>query len=60
MFTPAGIDFYSRRKGGLNERTVKNLKEQLGVVNDLGRQEGNSDLGRMIQALFEVKHDDGI
>lgn len=59
MFTPAGIDFYSRRKGGLHERTVKNLKEQLGVVNDLGRQEGHADLGRMIQALFEIKHEDG-
>lgn len=58
MFTPAGIDFYSRRRGGLSERTVKRLKEELGVVNDLGRREGRAEMGRLIQGLFAVRYDE--
>jgi len=58
MFTPAGVDFYSRRRGGLSERTVKRLKEELGVVNDLGRREGRAEVGRLIQGLSAVQHDE--
>lgn len=57
MFTPAGIDFYSRRREGLSARTVKRLVEELGVVNHLGRREGRAELGRLIQGLCEVKWD---
>jgi len=57
LFTPAGIDFYSRRRAGLSERTVKRLKEELGVVNDLGRREGRAEMGRLIQGLFTIKYD---
>jgi len=58
MFTPAGIDFYSRRRGGLSERTIKRLMEELGVMNDLGRREGRAEMGRLIQGLFAVRYDE--
>jgi len=62
VFTPAGLDVYSRRKGGVSQETWKAIMDQLGHVNGLGRAEGHADLGRLIGALFEVKMvgDDGV
>ena len=40
VFTPAGLDGYSRRKGGVSQETWKAIMDQLGHVNGLGRAEG--------------------
>lgn len=50
MFTPAGIDVYSRDEGGLSEATVKRIKEGLINVED-------EDLRKMAVDLFEVTID---
>lgn len=50
LFTPAGIDFYSRRKEGLSEQTVRDIKAALGRVD-------NEDVRRLSSEVFEVKTD---
>jgi hypothetical protein len=50
LFTPAGIDFYSRRKEGLSEQTVQDIKAALGRVD-------NEDVRRLSSEVFEVKTD---
>ena len=53
LFTPAGIDFYSRRKEGLSEQTVQDIKTALGRVE-------NEDVRRLSSEVFEVKTDHSI
>lgn len=50
LFTPAGIDIYSRRKEGLSEQTVQNIKAALGRVD-------SQDVRQLSGELFEVKMD---
>lgn len=50
LFTPAGIDIYSREKGGLSERLVQRLQDEMKKIEDLGFR-------RLVEGLFVVKHD---
>ncbi|KAI5247197.1 hypothetical protein E4T47_02653 [Aureobasidium subglaciale] len=50
LFTPAGIDFYSRRKEGLSEQTIQDIKAALSRVD-------NEDVRRLSSEVFEVKTD---
>jgi hypothetical protein len=50
LFTPAGIDIYSRRKEGLKESTLQAVKEALGKV--------DAEVVRgLVGSIFEVKSD---
>lgn len=50
LFTPAGIDVYSRRKEGLRESTLEAVKETLGKV--------DAEVVRgLVGSIFEVKSD---
>jgi hypothetical protein len=48
MFTPQGIDVYSRRKEGLSEGVLADIRRVLKDVKGMGGLEGG---------LFEVKRD---
>ncbi|KAI5203803.1 hypothetical protein AUEXF2481DRAFT_1640 [Aureobasidium subglaciale EXF-2481] len=50
LFTPAGIDFYSRRKEGLSEQTIQDIKAALSRVD-------NEDVRRLSSEVFEVRTD---
>ena len=50
LFTPAGIDVYSRKKEGLSTDVMERIKEALNAIEDDGMQK----LGR---TMFEVKKD---
>jgi hypothetical protein len=50
LFTPAGIDIYSRRKEGLKEGTLQAVKQALGKV--------DAEVVRgLVGSIFEVKSD---
>lgn len=51
MFTPPGIDVYSRDRGGLGQDTLARLKLALGQVDD-------ADVRKMAGEIFEIKTDD--
>lgn len=55
LFTPAGVDFYARRKGGLSEGLVGRLRGEMGRVAE-GEGEGGV-FGKLRGEVFEVKHD---
>ncbi|KAF2139132.1 uncharacterized protein K452DRAFT_210544, partial [Aplosporella prunicola CBS 121167] len=50
LFTPAGIDVYSRRPGGVRPDTLHQIKTQLAGFEDEGMQ-------RLARELFEVQGD---
>lgn len=50
MFTPAGIDFYSRKKGGCSNEIFTGMKEALECVEA-------DDVKALVGQLFEVKSD---
>ena len=50
LFTPAGIDIYSRRKEGLEERVVEGIKEALAAIEC-------EEMKRLVEGVFEVKRD---
>ncbi|KFY27159.1 hypothetical protein V491_00999 [Pseudogymnoascus sp. VKM F-3775] len=50
LFTPAGIDIYSRRKEGLSAEIVQ------GITAALGENE-SEEIGELAKVLFEVKRD---
>lgn len=60
VFTPAGVDIYSRRQSGLSQATLHRLLNALQRLD--GSKEGGesavSDFGRLVGQLFEVKRDD--
>lgn len=62
LFTPAGIDFYSRHRRGLSEGTVRKLREELEQLDERGRREGKEaekgEVGRLMAGLFEVRMDE--
>ncbi|EOD46319.1 hypothetical protein UCRNP2_6942 [Neofusicoccum parvum UCRNP2] len=51
LFTPAGIDLYSRHKDGLRSGTVEAIKKALAGMEDEGMR-------KLAEGLFEVKLDD--
>jgi len=53
LFTPAGVDVYSRR-GGLSEGCLEGIKEALKGV---GEGPGDESFVKLVNELFEVKHD---
>lgn len=52
LFTPAGVDLYSRNSRGLTEETVEAIKKALVGL-------GHEGLGEMAGDLFGVKMDGG-
>jgi len=50
LFTPAGIDVYSREKGGLSEGLQQRIEDEMKKIED-----GN--FRKMLEGVFEVKHD---
>ena len=50
LFTPAGIDVYSRDCHGLREDTLQRIKEALASVDD-------GDVKKMAEQLFEIQVD---
>ncbi|CAK4032424.1 Hypothetical predicted protein [Lecanosticta acicola] len=51
LFTPAGIDVYSKAREGVQAGTLNNIKAVLSHVDD-------SDVQEMAGALFEIQSDD--
>ncbi|KAI9715316.1 MAG: hypothetical protein M1828_000881 [Chrysothrix sp. TS-e1954] len=62
MFTPAGIDIYSRRRTGLSERTTTQLKRALMRADGGGakksKKQQQTEFGRLVSEIFEIKIDD--
>lgn len=50
MFTPAGIDVYSREKGGVPGEVVEGIKKALGGIGDEG-------VRKLAGEIFEVRRD---
>ena len=50
MFTPAGIDVYSRKREGLSDKVLVEIKEALATSED-------NNLKELAGQLFEVKRD---
>lgn len=51
LFTPAGIDIYSRENSGVKEETLKDIKNALSGIQD-------EDIKKMAGTLFEIPRDD--
>ncbi|KEF52511.1 uncharacterized protein A1O9_11353 [Exophiala aquamarina CBS 119918] len=49
LFTPAGVDIYARRKGGLSEELLEQIKEEI-------RKVDSRDVKRLAELMFEIKH----
>ncbi|KAJ7446502.1 hypothetical protein B0H11DRAFT_1745863, partial [Mycena galericulata] len=51
LFTPAGLDIYSRKKDGLSDEFVEGLIEELGSLGE--------DIARLVKGggMFRVPHD---
>ncbi|KAL9112584.1 MAG: hypothetical protein Q9227_003155 [Pyrenula ochraceoflavens] len=52
LFTPAGVDVYSRGGEGLGGTALEGIKE---AMVDLGKGEG--EFGKLVEGLFEIKRD---
>jgi hypothetical protein len=50
LFTPAGIDIYARRKGGLSEELLERIRAHMKQVDDAGFRE-------QAEKIFEIRHD---
>ncbi|MCJ1253033.1 hypothetical protein MMC24_000840 [Lignoscripta atroalba] len=50
LFTPAGIDIYSRSQNGLSEAILANIKKALAAVDDSG-------VKKLATEVFEIKRD---
>lgn len=51
LFTPAGIDVYSRDRGGLQTETLEGIKQALEGIED-------ADVRKLAPQIFEIKSDD--
>lgn len=49
LFTPAGVDIYSKEKGGLSEALLQRIKDELTRIED-----GN--FRKMMEGIFAVRH----
>ena len=50
LFTPAGIDIYSRAKEGLPSDLIEGIKAALGRIEDVS-------IGKLVGKIFEIVHD---
>lgn len=50
LFTPAGVDVYARRRGGLSEGMVERIKEEMSRIQDEGFR-------KLVGEIFVVRHD---
>lgn len=50
MFTPAGIDIYSRRQGGVPEQTLERIRAEIKRVDDTAFRS-------LVDEIFVIKHD---
>lgn len=50
LFTPAGIDIYSRKRDGLSSATVTEIRKSLAEL-------GDPQIQKLAEKLFEVQHD---
>ncbi|KAI4152479.1 MAG: hypothetical protein LQ340_002879, partial [Diploschistes diacapsis] len=50
LFTPAGIDIYSRDRGGLPAVAVEEIKRELAALE-------STEINKLVDGVFEVKHD---
>lgn len=54
LFTPAGIDVYSRKRGGVSGEVLEGIWERL---KGLGREVEGREIGRLVEGVFEVPRD---
>jgi len=52
LFTPAGIDIYSKDGAGISEQTLKDIKTALASIED-------ENVQKMASHIFEIKRDEG-
>lgn len=50
LFTPAGVDVYARRKGGLSDELLKRITEEMRAVD-------HKEVKRLAGLVFEIRHD---
>ncbi|KAJ9619919.1 hypothetical protein H2203_008193 [Taxawa tesnikishii (nom. ined.)] len=50
LFTPAGVDVYSSKEGGLKKDTIESIRNALAEVND-------DSVKKLAREIFEIKHD---
>lgn len=50
LFTPAGIDIYARRRGGLSEDLIQRIRAEMKKIDDPGFQ-------KQADEIFEIKHE---
>lgn len=50
LFTPAGIDIYARRKGGLSEELIQSIRAEMKKIDDPAFQ-------KQADQIFSIKHD---
>lgn len=50
MFTPAGVDVYSRQQGGLSDKTLERIRAEMKRVDD-------AEFQRLIDEMFVIKHE---
>jgi hypothetical protein len=50
VFTPAGVDIYSRRQGGLSERTLERIRAEMKRVDDTAFRS-------LADEIFVIKHE---
>lgn len=50
LFTPAGIDIYARRKGGLSEELIQRIRAEMKDIAD-------PEFQKQADQIFDIKHD---
>lgn len=50
LFTPAGIDIYSKEKGGPSEGLLQRIQDEIKSIED-------ANFRKMLEGIFAVKHD---
>lgn len=58
LFTPAGIDIYSRKQNGLSAGTLEKLQRGLMRIDGSSKGKPKTDFGRLVNQIFEVSRDD--
>lgn len=49
LFTPAGIDIYARRKGGLSDELLEQIRDEIRAIKD-------KNVTRLAELLFPIHH----
>ena len=50
LFTPAGVDVYARKKGGVSKELLDRIKAEMKKFEDTGFK-------KCVDGIFEIKHD---